>query len=539
MEHSDFDSAGEPQVGPGGRDRYTPAVGLLLALPLLFVALVFAGAVWVWFGWRIPVGKGQFVPLLRKTGGDITNEMILVGPEFKGPQFEILKEGRHFKNPYNWWWPGPIDATIIPTGKVGIVVRKYGKPLAEGQVVAEADDEKGILKATLLPGRHYLNTWAYDVKMVDMVKVEPGHMGVVTLLVGETAPDPNVFVVAEGKRGTQPTLLGPGTHPAHSNIFVHKVTPVDTRFQKFEMADKDAVFFLSVDGFDITVEGTIEWAPDKQSLPELFVKYVDLQDIDESGGINSVAYKYVLQIARSLIRLEGGRHKAVEYMTGDTRIAVQDEVEKRLRESCQQEGIIIRSFVIRAAEPPTRIREQYERREIARREVERFQKEIEMEIGTVVTEDGKPKVDPDGKPIRRGGRLEKVLQEREKDRQTRFGKVRGLAAENIRKAEEYSKVELTRADKMVTVAEINLEAAQDKAAAIRETGFAEAEVIVMQNQAEAEGVKARISAFGSGEKYAEYLLSIRLSPAVTRILSNTDGPFAELFQRFTREEGEK
>jgi len=342
-------------------------------------------------------------------------------------------------------------------------------------------------------------------------------------------------VVESNERGTQPDLVGPGTHPEYSNSFVYRVTPFDTRFQKFEMAGKDSVTFLSVDGFDIKVEGTIEWAPDKTRLPELFVKYVDRKDLEKSGGLDSVVYKYVLQVARSLLRIEGGRHKAVDYLTGDTRIAVQNEVERTLRKQCEMEGIVIRSFVIRSTELPVKIRQQYERREMARRLADRFQKEVETEIGVVVLVDGQPKLGDDGKPERAGGRLRKILQERQKNRENLMGASRAIAAENIRAAEQYSKVEITKAQKMVAVAKINLEAAEDLAEAARQKGFAEADVILMHNNAQAEGVRAKVSAFGSGEKYAEYLLSIKLSPAVKRILSNTQGTFADLFNRFTGE----
>ena len=531
----DFDSnEGVPMERPPGGSsgafaRYAlSAVAVCLLVPIV-------GFAWVWGWWRIPVDKGQFVALMKKTGPNITNETILATPEFKGSQFEILREGRHFKNPYYWWSTRATEATVISSGQVGIVVRKYGKPLPAGMVIAGEEDQKGILAEALMPGRHYINTWAFDVKIIDMVKIEPGHNGVITKLVGTMPHDPNVFVVESNERGTQPDLVGPGTHPEYSNSFVYRVTPFDTRFQKFEMAGKDSVTFLSVDGFDIKVEGTIEWAPDKTRLPELFVKYVDRKDLEKSGGLDSVVYKYVLQVARSLLRIEGGRHKAVDYLTGDTRIAVQNEVERTLRKQCEMEGIVIRSFVIRSTELPVKIRQQYERREMARRLADRFQKEVETEIGVVVLVDGQPKIGDDGKPERAGGRLRKILQERQKNRENLMGASRAIAAENIRAAEQYSKVEITKAQKMVAVAKINLEAAEDLAEAARQKGFAEADVILMHNNAQAEGVRAKVSAFGSGEKYAEYLLSIKLSPAVKRILSNTQGTFADLFNRFTGE----
>ena len=521
-------------------------------------ALIAAAVIFVWFFCRIEVGEGEFVPLLGKTGREISNTDILApGPEFKGPQFEILQEGRHFRNPYKWYWPKPMKATVIKNGEVGVVIRRVGEPLEEGQVVVRNDRQKGILEGQYNPGRYYLNLWEYDVEIHPMVKIEPGFMGVVTRLVGEEAENPNVFVVKKGERGVQPDLRSPGTFPEYSNPYVFLVTPIDVRSQKFEMGREYTITFPSKYGFDIRVEGTIEWAPDIAKLPELFVKYVDEQDLQESGGMNNIQRKVILPYARSYFRMIGAQYRAVDYMTGAPRIRVQNEVLRRLRESCAEQGIEIRAFVIRATEPPKRIREQYERRGMARVEIKQFTEEIKTEIGNIVMEGaqpelgpdgkvvldergnprlvgGKPKLGPDGKPLREGGRLARAVEERRRDRESKLGEVRGTIVEMVRDAERYQKVEVTKAEKDLSVARINLEAAEDKAAQALAKGLAEAEVTVMKHQAEAEGVKAKISAFKTGEKYAEYQLIRKFSPGIRRILSNTEGLFARLFERFAK-----
>ena len=356
-------------AGRGGRqDNSDPTQITMRSLKyiVVFSVLVIVPFIvdsFIWFECRIEVEEGEFVPLLKKAGKVLDNSQIMApSPEFRGPQLEILKEGRHFRNPYHWWWPRPMKATVIPNQQVGVIIRKFGDPLPPRDVVTSNDSQKGILPEPRSPGRYYLNKWAYDVELHPMVKIEPGFMGVVTLLVGKTPEDPNVFVVEKGERGTQPYLLQPGTHPRYSNPYVHLVTPIDVRSHKFEMSGNYGITFPSKYGFDIRVEGTIEWAPDVSKLPELFVKYVDDADLKASGGINNIQRKIILPFARSYFRTIGGEHRAVDYITGDTRIKVQEQVEQRLRESCAAEGIEIRSFVIRATEPPKSIREQYERR---------------------------------------------------------------------------------------------------------------------------------------------------------------------------------
>ncbi|MBS3761725.1 MAG: hypothetical protein KGZ25_00345 [Planctomycetes bacterium] len=520
------------------------------------VGLLVVGFLFFWTQCRISVDKGEFVPILKKTGKNMTNDMVVApSPDFKGPQFEILKAGRHFRNPYYWWWPAPKKATVIDKGEVAVLVRKYGEDLPQGQVVAETEDQKGILREPKKPGRHYINTWAYAVEKHDMVRIKPGFRGVVTRLVGEEPENPNQYVVDKGEVGVQPYLLDPGTHPEYSNPYVYQITQIDIRSQKFEMSDQSAVSFPSQYGFDIKVEATTEWAPDLEMLPEVFVKYVDRQDLKGSGGINNIQRKVILPFARSLLRMIGGQHRAVDYITGDTRTKVQNSVEKQLRERCAEVGIDVRSFVIHKTLPPEQLREQYRRREVAYREIDRYLQEIQTEIGNIVVEGGAPKVDEKGRPVlnddgtpvieggtperdeegnlvREGGRITKIIQELRKGREGKFGEVRAEIAEIIRSAEKYAKVEVTRGEKKRDVAEINLEAAKDKAAAHRAEGEAEAAVTVMQYEAEAEAVREKVSAFGSGDKYAEYQLIRKLSPGVTRILSNTQGSFAELFERF-------
>jgi len=179
--------------------------------------------------------------------------------------------------------------------------------------------------------------------------------------------------------------------------------------------------------------------------------------------------------------------------------------------------------------------------------------------GTVVIEGGTSKLGADGNPVldeygapiiiggnpklkdpndsskgyvREGGKLTKVIQERRKDRETQFGEIRQEVATLTRSAEQYKAVEITKAKKDLEVIKTNLMAAQDMAASVLAKGKAEADVIVMKNKAEAEGVNAKVTAFSSGEKYAEYQLISRIAPSISNILSNTEGVFADLFERF-------
>ena len=62
-------------------------------------------------------------------------------------------------------------------------------------------------------------------------------------------------------------------------------------------------------------------------------------------------------------------------------------------------------------------------------------------------------------------------------------------------------------------------------------GKAKSDVILFKNAAEAAGLKNSAAAFGDGNTYVRYLMNQKLAPSITYILSNTDGPFADMIRR--------
>lgn len=525
----------------------------------VFAALVLVVGVFYfwWYQARIQVDPGKLVPVLQREGDPLPNELALApNSTYQGIQLETLLPGRYFRNPIDWWWSEPVDQLVVPPGKVAVLTRMYGKPLPPGERIARSEDQMGTLEKALLEGMYPLNPWAYDVEMHDVVSISPGFRGIVTLLAGKPPADPNVFVVQKGECGTQPYLLPPGQHPEYSNPYVWQVTKFDVRSQKFDISGVNVVTFPSVDSFDITLEGTIEWAVNLERLPETFVKYVDKDDLAKSGGLSNLQDKLILAFARSFSRIVGGRHRAVDFLTGTTKMKVQTEMESRLKSVCALEGVEIRSFVIHDTKPPQQIRDQYARRELARREIDQFQKEILTEIGQVVVDGAKPKLGADGKPevdeygnpvleggtpkvdaqgktIREGGKLAKMIETQRKDRSTKLGEVRAQVAEELRRAEQYKVVEVTKAQRDLEVAQRDLKAAKDRAAAQLAEGTSKAAVTLMKSQAKADGIKAKVAAIGGGAKYAESAFSIKLAPAIGSIASPTEGPFADLFLRFS------
>ena len=108
--------------------------------------------------------------------------------------------------------------------------------------------------------------------------------------------------------------------------------------------------------------------------------------------------------------------------------------------------------------------------------------------------------------------------------------------EKTTKAEQEQRVAVTLAD-----AEADrrggpqLEAARTRLRPFSPIAEADAEVIKLDNAAEAAGLEAQVLAFeGDGAAMARNLLLGKLPPAFRTILSNSEGPLMDLFRQFTQ-----
>ncbi len=396
------------------------------------------------------------------------------------------------------------------------------------------------------------------LEFADIVVIKPGQRGVVTRLVGENPQDPNVFVVKKGERGTQPILLTEGAYPEYSHPFVWKVIPIDIRSKRCEMRDEKAVHLITADGFDVTLWVFIEWAPILDMLPETFVKFYDeeTEPGKQSGGMDNLEKDLILPNARSIMRIEGSKFKGDSFITEELAVVtethstspsattkpaekknlygIQEDVANMLRPICKSQGVEIRSFVITKTIPSPALQDQFGRRELAVRKIEQLKKEIEAEVG-----DMKILASTQPATMAAGGRLAQIIEQQRKTREEKFGANRLEIAKKIRAAEQYAKVEITKAEKDLEVARLQLLAAKDTAAKTKAEGLAKAEVTVMKNKASAEGIKENVAAFGTGDKYAQYLLIKKFAPSVHQILSNTEGPFADFFLKLMQADEKK
>jgi len=475
-------------------------VGLLLSL-LIFI----------WFFCRIEPGSGEIAVLIRKIGDDLPPGAILaLEPGQKGIQFEVLAEGRYFRDPYTWGWR-IAKITDIPAGKLGVVSRLYGQEPAHGRILVDGDcgkaklgDEKGIITTVLGPGKYRINPYACRVELFDALSIRPGAVGVVTSLVGAdvlngelAAKDRNTYLVGEGLKGVVPQVLDPGTY--YLNPYLYNVVEVTLQSQRFVLGGEDAISFLTLDGFTVDIEGTLEFGIERDKAALITHQVGDMED---------VLKKLILPRARGFSRIEGSKHPAINFIVGETRQKFQDNLEQHLRVNAADWGVAIKSVLIRNIVTPDAISSIIRDREVSVQNARKFEQQIEQARSLA--------------ELTRQEMLAKQNQEK-------------VAAETSRiqaviRAEQDLAVQITAANRELEVARLENQAAAAQAEAILAKAQADHDVIALNNQAQADVMVSQVRAFKTGMNLARYAFYQKLGPRIHSLLgSDAPSSFGGLF----------
>jgi regulator of protease activity HflC (stomatin/prohibitin superfamily) len=489
------------------------------------LAAIVALPIFYWGFCRIDVPTGHMAVMTRKTGLDLTNDDELAPtPNHKGLQKEVLAEGRHFRNPWSWDWE-VVPQVEIPQGKIGVRIRLYGDDPPDGGIIAWKDNEKGIVPQILNTARYAINAviagetrrrdnYAEIIELHDPVTVPAGFKGVVTNLSGPMPKNPNTVVLTaedKGKRGVEAVALDPETYPI--NPYLQRIELVDCRSQRFNLSQDGDMGFPSKDGFWVTLDGIIEFRVNPDRAAEVFVKYNEIRnDVNGTRIDEEITKKVVLPNARAFCRLRGSDHSGREFISGDTRTEFQEDFQKSLKTTCDSQGIEIIQALITTINPPQQIAQPVRDRQIAIEKRKQYgrqllQQESEKQLA-IETEMNQ--------------RKQALVESTKQVIQLTTG------------AEQAKEIATIEANKRLKVAELELQAAADQAAATLARGTADAKVVEFQNAAEAAGWKKAVEAFGgSGEEFARWTMLKKLAPAYRSMMVNTaDSPIMEIFRQF-------
>ena len=488
-------TASPPPVPPWKTqpERFGSLGGFLAAI--VVIGLLLMTPIYIWFFCRVEPRAGQIAVLIRKTGKDLpSGQLLAMEAGQKGVQTNVLSEGRYFYNPYSWDWRF-AQITDIPAGKLGVQVRLFGKDLPPERIIA-GDGEKGILADVLRPGKYRINPYACAIELYDAISIKPGSVGVVTSLVGDDVlnselpeSERNTFLVQPGRKGVVREVLDPGTY--YLNPYLVNVVEVNLQSQRFEMSGDDAISFLTMDGFSVNVEGTIEFSIDRDNAALLAHRVGDMDDILK---------KVVLPRARGFSRIEGSKHPAIDFIVGETRQQFQNSLEAHLREKCADWGVTVRSVLIRNILPPDEIASVIRDREVAVQNSLKFDQQIEQ---------AKSKAEL--------VKQEMLAQQNKEKVEADTARIRAVIL-----AQQEQSVKLTAANQELEVAKLENEAAAAQASAIIARAEADRDVIRYNNEAQARVIESQIRAFGSGLNFARYSFNQKIAPSLSTVISGDD-----------------
>ncbi|MDQ5930786.1 MAG: hypothetical protein QG594_2575 [Bacteroidota bacterium] len=149
-----------------------------------------------------------------------------------------------------WIWQYSVDMTaftIIPEGKIGLVLSKDGKEIPTGRILARKvpcdnfqdataflnnGGQKGRQTAFITTGSYRINTFLFEIVMADQIKINENMIGIVTALDGEPIlqgqiagtnveghnnfQDFDMFLDKGGNRGLQPQVMLAGSYYINS-----------------------------------------------------------------------------------------------------------------------------------------------------------------------------------------------------------------------------------------------------------------------------------------------------------------------------------
>lgn len=159
-----------------------------------------------------------------------------------------------------WIWQFSVDMTpftIIPEGKIGLVLSKDGKEIPTGRILARKVDsdnfqdatafltnggQKGRQSAFITTGSYRINTFLFEIVIAEQIKIFENMVGIVTALDGDPIPqgqiagkyvdghnnfqDFDYFLEQGGNRGLQPQVMLAGSYYINSWAIQIEQTPM-------------------------------------------------------------------------------------------------------------------------------------------------------------------------------------------------------------------------------------------------------------------------------------------------------------------------
>lgn len=339
----------------------------------------------------IPPGKIGIVT--SKVGSDLPPGEFLAEPGQKGIWRRVLGPGRYRMNPYGYQID-LVDALSIPIGFVGVVTSLSGKQTTDGEFAGPG--EKGVRENILQPGLYYANPKEFRIDVLEIginqvsllgkegsavvtkkAALQPEASGAVSALQAQVlreqmerrkdylekarttpgAKEPGALVTEPPVKGREPAPPVPMKTPAPPapRPLVDKTHPmVEAAVPGFVL--DQFVTFPSRDGFEISLDMTVEFEMRPESIAWVFRQF---------GDLPAVVDKILMPQILSVSRLKGSAYRATDFIVGEGREKFQVDLKDTLAKTLAERQILIHNALIRHVNVPEEILEPIQQSSIA------------------------------------------------------------------------------------------------------------------------------------------------------------------------------
>jgi uncharacterized membrane protein YqiK len=349
----------------------------------------------------------------------------------KGPQAQILLPGTYRINT-DLIKVEVYPATVVPTGKVGLVTARDGEPLPETEYVAKSIEghnnfqdieiflkkggQRGPQLDVLKPGTYYINPLMFQVELDDVAVVERGQVAVVVSNVGEEPShiknivekvaasetesistedvkpledrlDVGIerYVVPKGYRGIQQEVAGPGLYYLNRRAYIVYVIDTTNITIDWDDADKtnfDPLKVISRDGFEISVSVKVIIRVRPDQAPYMVAKI---------GSIDNLIQHVIHPMIDSSFRNQASSTSAMNFM--QDRQEEQHKAQERARAELERYHVECVSVLICQIKLPQDLMDTQTIKIIAQQQQAMFTEQQKAEQTRIATEKTRSEAD--------------------------------------------------------------------------------------------------------------------------------------------------
>jgi regulator of protease activity HflC (stomatin/prohibitin superfamily) len=455
----------------------------------------------VFYEWEIIdvilVQPGKVAVVTSKIGEKLAEGEFIAERGRKGIWHSVLGPGKYRMNPYGYNIE-IVDAISIPIGYAGVITSLSGEQAEGGQFAAEK--QKGVRKDVLQPGLYYVNPKEYKV---DVLEIGINQVSLLGRTGGKVVTKARQLGQNEALNVLQSAVLEKQEAKRQDYFSKRSSSSQEQKFKRGEQVDfaagspladmapaplgegemnlTELVSFPSRDGFQISLDMTVEFELSPDSIAGIFRRY---------GDLPAVVDKIIMPQITSISRNKGSEYRAKDFIVGEGREKFQNDITVSLEQTLGAKGVKIYNALIRHVEVPDEIRAPIQQSSIAieqdltnkeRQNTARKQAELNTELSLIQQ------------------RGEQVLQETEK--------IKAEIAADLEK-----QVAQIQAETLKQAAEVKKQTAAIAADKVRVLGQAKASALQKVDGEKANGLMLKTAVFNNPVAYAQWRFADTLNP---------------------------